>query len=153
MTDSHDKLPKLFWIQLALAAIIGFMYLTAEPITKHGDTQHSTKKMELAAANLAPVGKVVVASADSAVADAARSGEVVYNGVCGTCHNAGIANAPKLDDKTAWEPRVANGLDGLIETASKGKGAMPPNGGDPKLTAAELKATIIYMTKKAGFDL
>jgi cytochrome c5 len=154
MSGSHHKLPNLFWVQLALAAFIGFMYLTADPIAKHGEAdEHSTKTVETAAANLAPVGAVSTASADTGGASAGRSGEEVYNGVCGTCHNTGIANAPKLDDKAAWEARVANGLDGLMETASKGKGAMPPNGGDPKLTSDELKATILYMTKKVGFDL
>ena len=153
MSGSHEKLPKLFWVQLALAAIIGFMFITADPIPKHGDAEHSTKKVKSAAANLAPVGAVTTASSNANGASAGRSGEEVYNGVCGTCHNAGIANAPKLDDKAAWESRVANGLDSLMETATKGKGAMPPNGGDPKLTADELKATILYMTKKAGFDL
>ncbi len=153
MSGSHEKLPKLFWVQLALAAFIGFMFLTATPAAKHGKVEDSTKKVEAAAANLAPVGTVTTASADTGGASAGRSGEEVYNGVCGTCHNTGIANAPKLDDKAAWESRITNGLDGLMETATKGKGAMPPNGGDPKLTPDELKATILYMTKKVGINL
>ncbi len=152
MSGSHDKLPKIFWVQLVLAAFIGIMYLTNEPAAKQDGSAESTSKVEAAAANLAPVGAVSTASADAG-SGTGRSGEEVYNGVCGTCHNTGIANAPKLDDKAAWEPRVANGLDGLITTASKGKGAMPPNGGDPKLTADELKATILYMTEKVGINL
>ncbi len=152
MSDSHHKLPKLFWVQLALAAFIGFMYLTAEPMAKP-ENKPSTKKVEAAAANLAPVGAVTTASSDTGAASASRSGEEVYNGGCGTCHNTGIANAPKLDDKAAWEARVANGLETMLSIATKGKGAMPPNGGDPKITADELKATVLYMTKKAGFDL
>ena len=109
--------------------------------------------MKAAAETLAPVGAVAVKSEDTASAGAARSGEVIYKETCQTCHATGIANAPKLDDKAAWEPRVANGLDGLLKTAINGMGAMPPRGGNPAISDEEMKSTILYMTSQAGFDL
>ncbi len=156
MSESHDKLPKLFWIQLALAAAIGIMYLTT-PATgggEHGaDSAESKDKVEAVSKNLAPVGAVATKAAKASGSAKARSGEEVYTASCLACHAAGIANAPKPDDKAAWEPRVATGLNALMKTAINGKGAMPARGGNPAVTDEEIKNAILYMTKKAGFDL
>jgi cytochrome c5 len=156
MSDSHDKLPKLFWIQLALAAAIGIMYLTTP--AKHGgehgaETTEGKSKVEAVSKNLAPVGAGATKEAKAAGSAKARSGEEVYTASWLACHAAGIANAPKPDDKAAWEPRVATGLDALMKTAIEGKGAMPARGGNPAVTDEEIKNAILYMTKKAGFDL
>lgn len=156
MTDSHDKLPKLFWIQLALAAFIGVMYLTAP--AEHGgehdaDSAEVKNKVEAVSKNLAPVGAVTTNKTKTMGATKTRSGEEVYTASCLACHAVGIANAPKPDDKAAWEPRVATGLDAMMKTAIDGKGAMPARGGNPAITDDEIKAAILYMTKKAGFDL
>lgn len=83
----------------------------------------------------------------------ARTGEQVFNTVCTACHTAGILNAPKIDDKAAWEPRAAKGLQGLLASSTAGLNQMPAKGGDPSLTEQELSDTIIYMTGKAGIDL
>ena len=63
----------------------------------------------------------------------------------------GAANAPKLDDKAAWETRAsAGGLLGLINVAIKGKGAMPANGGNPSLTPGDIANAVRYMLEQAG---
>ena len=80
--------------------------------------------------------------ADVAVATAAAP--ALYTQICQTCHLAGVANAPKLGDKAAWAPRLAQGIDGLTASAIKGKGAMPPRGGSAG-TDAEIKAVVSYM--------
>ena len=36
-----------------------------------------------------------------------------FNKSCATCHNAGIAGAPKFADAAAWAPRVEKGMDVL----------------------------------------
>ncbi|HED19637.1 MAG TPA: cytochrome c5 family protein [Gammaproteobacteria bacterium] len=107
--------------------------------------------------NIRPVGEVNIGSvpADSgatkAVAAAGpRSGEQVYNGACIACHASGVAGAPKLGDKTAWAPRAAKGIDGLLKTATSGLNAMPPKGTCADCSDEELKSTIEYMLKKAG---
>ena len=153
MSESHDKLPKFFWIQLALAATIGIIYLTTP--AKHGDEHgaEADKQIENVAKNLAPIGTVSTKETQTSGSTNARSGEEVYKASCQACHAAGVANAPKPDDKAAWEPRVATGLDALMKTALEGKGAMPARGGNPAVTDEEIKAAIFYMTDKAGFNL
>jgi cytochrome c5 len=59
-----------------------------------------------------------------------------------------VAGAPKLGDKAAWAPRVAQGVDGLTASAIKGKGAMPPRGGSAG-SDAEIKAVVTYMVSNA----
>ncbi|MEE9327730.1 MAG: c-type cytochrome [Cocleimonas sp.] len=153
MSKSHDKLPKLFWIQLALAATIGIIYLIT-PSGHEGEQNAETEnKAETIAKNLTLVGSVSTKKAQTTGSTKARSGEEVYKASCQACHSTGIANAPKPDDKAAWESRVATGLDALIKTAIDGKGAMPARGGNPAITDEEIKAVILYMTSKAGFDL
>lgn len=102
--------------------------------------------------NIAPIGEVVTGDASAAAASGARSGEEVYTAVCAACHVSGAAGAPKLDDKANWETRVAQGFEGLLNSAINGKGAMPARAGQ-NIQDDELKSAIIYMTKTAGFDL
>jgi cytochrome c5 len=71
-------------------------------------------------------------------------GEQVFQAVCKTCHEAGIAGAPKVGDKAGWAPRIAQGIDVLTANAIKGKGAMPPKGGS-SASDAEIKGVVAYM--------
>ncbi|OQX01146.1 MAG: hypothetical protein BWK73_47050 [Thiothrix lacustris] len=83
---------------------------------------------------------------DDKTADAAKiDGEKIYNGLCMSCHAAGIAGSPKLGDKAAWEPRIATGIEALYASSLKGKGAMPAKGGNPALSDDEVKAAVDYM--------
>ncbi len=152
MSDSHAKLPKLFWAQLALAAIIGIIFLYTL-LTKSEEHGTEVEKIASVTKNLEPVGAVSTKDAKAPDSAKARSGEEVYQASCMACHSSGVANAPKPDDKAAWESRVATGLDAMIKIAIDGKGAMPARGGNPAITDEEIKAVILYMTKKAGFDL
>jgi len=152
MSNSHAKLPKLFWVQLALAAIIGIIFLFT-PSKHNGDSTAEEEKIAAVAKNLEPVGAVSTKEAKKPGSAKSRSGEEVYKASCMACHASGVANAPKPDDKAAWESRVATGLDTLMKVAIDGKGAMPARGGNPAVTDEEIKAVILYMTSKAGFDL
>jgi len=121
---------------------------------KHNSTKgeiDTTAQLALSDANIAPIGSVT--TVDKSVAKAARSGEAVFNAVCTSCHSASVLGAPKIDDKAAWEPRTAQGLDGLMKNAINGIRSMPARGGDPTLTDEEVQNAIIYMTGKAGIDL
>jgi cytochrome c5 len=93
----------------------------------------------------------VAASAPAAAPKAASagSGKATYDAVCGVCHGAGVAGAPKFGDKAAWAPRVKGGKEALYASATKGKGAMPPKGGNPSLTDADVKAAVDYMVGAA----
>ena len=73
----------------------------------------------------------------------ADDGKEIYTKSCALCHSA---LSPKLvGDKAAWEPRLKQGNDVLVATVIKGKGAMPPKGGNVKLSDAEIKAAVEYM--------
>lgn len=99
-----------------------------------------------------PVAKVRLAPPSaSGTAKGNRSGEELYKAVCGACHEAGVAGAPKTGDKAAWAPRIATGLDALVKSASAGKGAMPPKGGSDA-TDEEIQRAVIFLANKAGAD-
>jgi len=78
-----------------------------------------------------------------------KSGEEVFKGQCTTCHSAGVAGAPKLGDTAAWAPRIRTGLDALVQSALKGKGAMPAQGGGD-FDNVEIARGVAYMANAAG---
>jgi cytochrome c5 len=100
-----------------------------------------------AAATVAPAAPPAATTvATAAAATPGGDAPPLYTQLCQTCHASGVANAPKLGDKAAWAPRIAEAktIDGLTAVAIKGKGAMPPKGGS---TASddEIKAVVAYM--------
>ena len=116
------------------------------------------------AARTAPVGQVAVAGADNAAlaiksddgaAPAAlalpKNGEETYKAVCSACHAAGIAGAPKVGDKAAWAPRIAQGKATLYSHALNGfqgkAGMMPAKGARPDLPDDLVKETVDYIVK------
>jgi cytochrome c5 len=77
-------------------------------------------------------------------------GEEVYKNSCAACHDSGAAGAPKLGDKAGWGKRLGLGLDGLTQSAIKGKNAMPAKGGNIDLDDEEVKRAVAFMANKAG---
>ena len=96
------------------------------------------------ARGLAPIARVNVAGASAAdsggaeQASAPKSGKDIVAAACNACHGTGVAGAPKIGDKAAWQPRFDTGLDAMVQTAISGKGADP----------AVLAATISGKAKK-----
>jgi cytochrome c5 len=109
-----------------------------------GDDESANKR-------IAPIARVELSAAAPAAAGS-RSGEELYKAICGACHDAGVAGAPKTGDKAAWAPRIALGLDGLMKSAIAGKNAMPPKGGSDA-NDVELARAIVYITNKSGGNL
>jgi nitrite reductase (NO-forming) len=99
--------------------------------------------------SLVPVMAFASGEAMVAMTSATHSGEKLYKSACFVCHSTGAANAPKLGDKAAWAPRIAEGMDAVMEIAIKGKGAMPPRGGANKADDATLRAAVEYIIKSA----
>ncbi len=87
------------------------------------------------------------APAPVAAAPAATGGhgKKIYDATCMACHASGVAGAPKFGDKAAWAPRIASGFDTLLHSALKGKGAMPPKGGNSSIPDADIRAAVEYM--------
>ena len=77
-------------------------------------------------------------------------GRRVWQGTCIGCHADGLAGAPPVGDAAAWAPRVAKGRPTLLQHALGGffgpdHSMMPPRGGNPKLSDAEVGAALDYM--------
>lgn len=77
------------------------------------------------------------------------AGEKTYNQACAACHASGAAGAPKLGNKAVWAPRLKTGMEALYAAALKGKGAMPPKGGQAALSDADVKAAVDYMVARS----
>jgi len=114
------------------------------------------------AERIKPVAQVNVASAETpqgpvksaaAAPPPSRNGQQVYQASCVACHDAGLAGAPKLGDKSQWAKRIAKGLDTLYAGAVNGvqgsAGAMPPKGGNPALSNTEVRAAVDYMVARS----
>lgn len=91
------------------------------------------------------VGMVEIRDASRAL----KSGEAVYQAQCTTCHAAGVAGAPKLGDTAAWSARIATGLEALVNSALKGKGAMGAQGGGD-FEDLEITRAVVHMANAAG---
>lgn len=93
----------------------------------------------------APAGDTAGAAATQASAGDPAAGAAVYKATCAACHNTGVAGAPKHGDAAAWKPRLAQGFDVLVKHSIGGLGAMPPRGGNMKLTDEQLRDSVAYM--------
>ncbi len=111
---------------------------------------------EAIAERIAPIGRVAtepeagtVAAAASVVKAALRSGPEVYGAACAACHTAGVLGAPKMGDAAGWKPRLSAGLDALVNSSLKGKGAMPAQGGGA-YSDEEIRKAVIHMVNGSG---
>jgi cytochrome c5 len=71
---------------------------------------------------------------------AAADGKAVFDKSCAGCHKM---MKPKMGDKAAWAPLIAQGADALTASVMKGKKPMPPKGG--AATEEDVKAAVEYM--------
>ena len=117
-----------------------------------------------------PFGQVAVAGADNSalaiqqaaapVAGAPAAGEVqltdgksVFESACVACHGSGIAGAPRIGDKAAWAPRIAQGIPTLEKHALGGfqgaSGMMPAKGGRMDLTDDAVRLAVEHMVAQS----
>jgi cytochrome c5 len=113
----------------------------------------------------APIGKVAVAGQDNAALAIKppegattttlaipKDGEATYKAVCSACHAAGIGGAPKVGDKAAWGPRIAQGKPLLYDHALKGfqgkAGVMIAKGGRSDLPDELVREAVDYIVKQ-----
>ena len=76
---------------------------------------------------------------------APRTGEEIVKAQCFKCHETGKGGAPKIGDRDAWIPRLKEGLESTVRSATKGHGGMPARGGMADLTDSELRSAVIYL--------
>ena len=146
-------------VALLLMALGAHIYASHPPET-------SPKAEATVSGRIAPVGAVYAgdtgraamqAAQDAAKAAAASQvayggttdGATIFGNLCKTCHETGAGGAPKISDKAAWAPRVAQGVDTLVKHAIEGftgkAGVMPARGGNPALNDAQVKATVEWI--------
>jgi cytochrome c5 len=156
MHDEHVspiKTPKQLAIVLALAFLvpIALFLLLSQLVTgvRRDDTGGSEAQV---LSRIKPVGEVTLAGA--AGARASMSGEQVFQAICKTCHEPGIAGAPKVGDKTAWAGPIKKGYETLVQHALNGfqeaGKVMPPRGGNPDLSDVEVERALVYMANRSG---
>ena len=154
MTEEHSspiKTPKqlVIVVLLAFAVPITVAILISQLVTsgEHGSGQENEN---MVLARIQPVGSVMLAPVTGP--KGMLSGEQVYGQVCKTCHDAGLAGAPKFGDKAAWAKVVAAGDKLAFEHAINGIRGMPAKGGNSDLTDDEVKRAVAFMANKAGAD-
>ena len=122
--------------------IIGLVfYVTSsnKPAAGAVDTEKAT------ALRIQKVGTVEIRDANRPL----KAGAEVYKAQYAACHDAGAAGAPKFADAGAWGGRLGQGLEGLVNSALKGKGAMGAQGGGD-YNDTEIARAVVYLTNSAG---
>ena len=131
---------------------------TEEIAAEQGEIARANHPMPVAsqpASFVPPTAASAAATTTTATATpvSADAGEKLFSSVCATCHTAGLMGAPKLGDKAAWAPRIAQGKDTLYKNAIVGyqgkSGVMPARGGS-QASDEEAKAAVDYMVSKAS---
>jgi cytochrome c5 len=96
-----------------------------------------------------PVAQVAVAAVEAGP-HVNKTGEEIVKGVCSACHAAGLLGSPKIGDKAAWGPRIAQGYETLVKHAIVGIRSMPARGGNAELTDGEVANAVAYMANQSG---
>ena len=112
MHDPHDdpatfiKTPKqlVIVVVLAFAIPITLVALLSQLVTgmkPPGSAEADTQLLS----RIKPFGEVAMADASGPKGN--LPGEQVFQSLCKTCHEPGIAGAPKVGDKAAWAPSIS----------------------------------------------
>ena len=80
-------------------------------------------------------------------AQATQDPEAVYNRVCSACHSGQLPMAPERGDQAAWTPRLAKGMETLVQHVTQGFKAMPPRGLCMDCSAEDYQAIILWMSE------
>ncbi|MBU6485833.1 MAG: cytochrome c5 family protein [Betaproteobacteria bacterium] len=153
--DQHAspiKSPKqlIVIVLLAFAVPIALFALLSQLMTSGVPAGQGSE--DAITARIKPVGSIVMAEATGPKGN--LTGGEVFAQVCKTCHETGLAGAPKAGDKAAWGPRIAQGEKVLLAHALAGfqgkAGVMPAKGGNPDLTDDEVHRAVVYMANLAG---
>ena len=141
-TPSQVLWASLFSLVLPIFIIIGLVYFVTSAAKPGAGTVNMEKTV---AERIQKVGMVEVRDANRPL----KTGEEVYKAQCSACHAAGAAGAPKFGDAGAWGPRIKNGLESLVTSALKGKGAMSAQGGG-EFNDIEIARAVVHMANAGG---
>ncbi len=142
------KTPKqVLWVSilafvLPVFIIIGLVYYVTSAAKPAAGASNMEKSVQ---ERIQKVGTVEIRDANRPL----KAGADVYAAQCAACHAVGAAGAPKLADAGAWAPRIKTGLEALVNSALKGKGAMAPQGGGDH-SDVEIARAVVHMANAAG---
>jgi len=121
-------------------------------ITTAGSVMAFSQDMsrEAIAERIKPAAQVRIAGEEAmagkqAQAGGERSGEQIYSQACIACHSTGVLGAPRKGNADDWAPRLAQGMDIVLEHSINGLNAMPPRGTCTKCSDEEILAAIEFM--------
>lgn len=144
--------------QVVVALVAGLLapviaiYLVVQLVVgiqaKHIDKDSTAMSDKAVTERIKPVGELVVVDANAPKIE--RTGEVVFNAACTSCHTSGALGAPKIANAGDWAPRIALGYETLIKHAIEGIRQMPARGGDPELSDVEIARAIAFMANQSG---
>ena len=69
----------------------------------------------------------------------------IYQRSCASCHTVAATGAPLTGDLPAWTPRMAKGMETLVDNVVNGFGGMPPFGLCMDCDVAQFEALINFM--------
>ncbi len=96
-----------------------------------------------------PEALAALSPPDAAANAAPLTAQQTVDQYCAACHVAGLLGAPKAGDAAAWAKHeaAAGGADGLLASAIKGKGQMPPRGGAVGISDDTLREAIALLRR------
>ena len=171
VTSTDSVFLKRFAIMIAmLAVLVVLLVVLSSCLYERNPAMPNADHEKFVAERIAPVGGVYAGdtgrAAMQAAQEAAKSaaasqvayggttdGKTIYTSLCHSCHDSGVAGAPKVGDKPEWAARVAEGLETLDKHAIDGytgkTGVMPARGGNPSLSDEQVKAAVAWMVDQS----
>jgi len=71
----------------------------------------------------------------------------IYSRSCVSCHAASASAAPLTGDHQSWQPRMAKGMDSLLDSVINGFGGMPPLGLCMDCDTEQFESLIVFMAQ------
>ena len=154
----HTLIRRFGGIVIGLVLLTVVLIFLARSLQLEPDVDANPSKRASAEQRIKPVGSVragaqgaaalveaneATASAQSAAAE--MDGEQIYNQMCVTCHDAGVADAPITGSDQMAQRLIEKGIETLVTNAINGINVMPPRGGSPDLTDEQIRAAVEFM--------
>ena len=134
--------------------IVALLYFLAQVVQS---SAHAAANEARAEAQIVERLRPVAGFEMGATAKGPKTGQEVYDGLCTSCHAAGVSGAPKMGDSGAWGSRIAQGEATLFKHALEGftgsSGNMPAKGGNPGLSDLEVERAVVFMANSSGGSL
>jgi cytochrome c5 len=154
MSEEHEtpiKTPRQLITVVALAFVVPVLIIVLlvmfVGVTKRTGSGSNAMTPEAIEARIRPLAGFDLVDANAP--KVFKTGEQVYQGQCAACHAQGVAGAPKFGDQAQWAPRLPNGLEALISSVLKGKGAMAAQSGGAA-SDYELARAVVHVLNAAG---